>query len=90
MDVKIEIDFNIEVIGYVVFIFVFFVSIGLLVIFNMLGKDLFFILVMMIMVILMKLLGGVWGVKMVGFFNISFLMVGVGMVLCGEMVLIIV
>ena len=58
---KTEIDFNIEAIGYAVFIPVFFASIGLSVTFNTLGKDLPFILVMTIMAILTKLLGGAWG-----------------------------
>lgn len=59
-DAKTEIDFNIEAIGYAVFIPVFFASIGLSVTFNTLGKDLPFILVMTIMAILTKLLGGAW------------------------------
>ena len=88
-DVKTEIDFNIEAIGYAVFIPVFFASIGLSVTFNTLGKDLPFILVMTIMAILTKLLGGAWGAKMVGFSNTSSLMVGAGMVSRGEMALII-
>ena len=86
---KTEIDFNIEAIGYAVFIPVFFASIGLSVTFNTLGKDLPFILVMTIMAILTKLLGGAWGAKMVGFSNTSSLMVGAGMVSRGEMALII-
>ena len=73
-DAKTEIDFNIEAIGYAVFIPVFFASIGLSVTFNTLGKDLPFILVMTIMAILTKLLGGAWGAKMVGFSNTSSLM----------------
>ena len=80
-DAKTEIDFNIEAIGYAVFIPVFFASIGL--------SDLPFILVMTIMAILTKLLGGAWGAKMVGFSNTSSLMVGAGMVSRGEMALII-
>ena len=88
-DAKTEIDFNIEAIGYAVFIPVFFASIGLSVTFNTLGKDLPFILVMTIMAILTKLLGGAWGAKMVGFSNTSSLMVGAGMVSRGEMALII-
>ena len=60
------------------FIPVFFASIGLSVTFNTLGKDLPFILVMTIMAILTKLLGGAWGAKMVGFSNTSSLMVGAG------------
>lgn len=75
-DAKTEIDFNIE-------------AIGLSVTFNTLGKDLPFILVMTIMAILTKLLGGAWGAKMVGFSNTSSLMVGAGMVSRGEMALII-
>ena len=82
-DAKTEIDFNIEAIGYAVFIPVLSVT------FNTLGKDLPFILVMTIMAILTKLLGGAWGAKMVGFSNTSSLMVGAGMVSRGEMALII-
>ena len=56
--------------------------------FNTLGKDLPFILVMTIMAILTKLLGGAWE-RNGWFLNTSSLMVGAGMVSRGEMALII-
>ncbi|MGK0550972.1 cation:proton antiporter [Enterococcus faecalis] len=86
---KAKIDFNIEAIGYAVFIPVFFASIGLSITFDTIGKDLPFILIMTIVALLTKLIGGSIGARSVGFSTTSSLMVGAGMVSRGEMALII-
>jgi monovalent cation:proton antiporter-2 (CPA2) family protein len=86
---KPKIDFNIEAIGYAVFIPVFFASIGLSITFDTLGKDLPFICIMTVMALLTKLFGGALGAKSVGFSNTSALVVGAGMISRGEMALII-
>ncbi|WP_427814986.1 cation:proton antiporter (plasmid) [Enterococcus sp. 22-H-5-01] len=85
-----EVQYNVEAIGYAVFIPVFFVSIGLEVTFTGLGKQLFMIIILTILAILSKLLGGFFGSKLAGFNTHSSLMVGSGMISRGEMALIIV
>ncbi len=64
---KAKIDFNIEAIGYAIFIPVFFASIGLSITFDTIGKDLPFILIMTIVALLTKLIGGSIGARSVGF-----------------------
>lgn len=66
--VKEEVYYNVEVLGYVVFILVFFVSVGLEVDFFDFGEQFFFIFILMFVVILIKLFGGYFGVQIVGFF----------------------
>ncbi|REC32975.1 sodium:proton antiporter [Enterococcus pseudoavium] len=85
-----EVQLNVEAIGYAVFIPVFFVSIGLEVTFESLGAQMGLIIVITLLAIVSKLLGGFMGGKLVGFSNDSSLMVGSGMVSRGEMALIIV
>ncbi|MFQ7234089.1 MAG: cation:proton antiporter, partial [Enterococcus hulanensis] len=85
-----DVRYNIEAIGYAVFIPVFFISIGLEVTFDGLTKQLLFIIVFTAIAIFSKLLGGFLGGKLSGFGNQSSLMVGSGMVSRGEMALIIV
>ena len=85
-----DVRYNIEAIGYAVFIPVFFISIGLEVTFENLSKQLLFVLVFTTIAIFSKLLGGYLGGRFSGFDNQSSLMVGSGMVSRGEMALIIV
>ncbi len=87
--VKHEVYHNVEALGYAVFIPVFFVSVGLEVDFSNFGEQLLFILVLTIIAILTKLLGGYFGAKVAGFSTNSSLMVGAGMISRGEMALII-
>ncbi|GAA2914214.1 cation:proton antiporter [Enterococcus pseudoavium] len=84
-----DIRYNIEAIGYAVFIPVFFVSIGLEVSFHGLSKQFLFILLFTLVAIFSKLLGGFIGSRFSGFNRPSSLMVGSGMVSRGEMALII-
>ncbi|KRM97356.1 cation:proton antiporter [Loigolactobacillus rennini] len=84
-----EVDHNVEPIGYAVFIPVFFVSIGLEMSFKGIGDALWFIVLMTVLAVLTKLVGGGIGAEMAGFdFNSSYT-VGAGMVSRGEMALII-
>ena len=86
---KSTVDRHIEPIGYALFIPVFFVSIGLNMDFNGLGKQLGFIAVLTIVAVLTKLIGAGGGAKMAGFSLASSTAVGAGMVSRGEMALII-
>ncbi|GAA2946539.1 MULTISPECIES: cation:proton antiporter [Enterococcus] len=85
-----EVQYNVEAIGYAVFIPVFFVSIGLEISFNGIGNQLLLIVTITVLAILSKLFGGFIGGKLAGFSNHSSLMVGSGMISRGEMALIIV
>ena len=84
-----EVQYNVEALGYAVFIPVFFVSIGLEISFNGITQQLGLIIVLTVVAILTKLIGGFLGSKAAGFDNQSSLMVGSGMVSRGEMALII-
>ncbi len=80
---------KIEPIGYAVFIPVFFVSIGLQISFNGMGKDLLFIALLIIIAILGKQIGCGIGAKM---FHLNWTeanIVGAGMVSRGEMALVV-
>lgn len=80
---------KIEPIGYAVFIPVFFVSIGLQISFAGMGKDLLFIVLLIIVAILGKQIGCGVGAKM---FNLNWTeanIVGAGMVSRGEMALVV-
>jgi len=83
------VDRHIEPVGYALFIPVFFVSIGLNMDFNGLGKQIGFIAVLTIVAVLTKLVGAGAGAKMAGFSLGSSTAVGAGMVSRGEMALII-
>lgn len=83
------VDRHIEPVGYALFIPVFFVSIGLNMDFNGLGKQLGFIIVLTIVAVLTKLVGAGSGAKLAGFSWGSSTAVGAGMVSRGEMALII-
>lgn len=88
-DVRKEVHFNTEALGYSVFIPVFFVSIGLNVEFAALGEQLIFIALFVIVALISKLIGGYFGAKFSGFSNHSSMMIGAGMVSRGEMALVI-
>ncbi|GCF92986.1 sodium:proton antiporter [Enterococcus florum] len=85
-----DVRYNIEAIGYAVFIPVFFISIGLEVTFDALSRQIVFILFFTIIAIISKLAGGFIGSRLSGFGRQSSLMVGSGMISRGEMALIIV
>ncbi|MFC4770593.1 cation:proton antiporter [Enterococcus hermanniensis] len=85
-----EVKYNVEALGYAVFIPVFFVSIGLEISFNGITQQLSLIIVVTLIAIISKLIGGYLGGKAAGFDNQSSLMVGSGMISRGEMALIIV
>lgn len=85
-----EVQYNVEAIGYAVFIPVFFVSIGLEVSFNGMSDQVILILVLTLLAVFSKLFGGFFGSKLAGFGSHSSMMVGSGMFSRGEMALIIV
>lgn len=88
-EVKELVNQNMEALGYSIFIPVFFVSIGLEVNFQSMATQLGFILLMVVIAVVSKLLGGFLGAKLSGFENNSAGMIGSGMVSRGEMALII-
>lgn len=88
-DFKEPLAVKIEPIGYAVFIPVFFVSIGLNISFKGMGKDLLFIILLILIAILGKQVGGTLGAKL---FKMSWNeanIVGAGMVSRGEMALVV-
>lgn len=85
-----EVQYNVEAIGYAVFIPVFFISIGLDISFEGIGNQLVLIVAVTLLAIASKLFGGFFGSKLAGFDNQSSLMVGSGMISRGEMALIII
>ena len=87
---KKEIDANIEPIGYAVFIPMFFTSIGLNMSFDGFIKNIWFIVILTILAVLTKLLGGGFGARLLGFDFNSAYVIGAGMISRGEMALIIV
>ncbi len=87
--VKAKIQKNIEVLGYSLFVPVFFVSVGLEVVFTRFFSQFLFIISFTILAVLTKLLGGYLGARFSHFSKTSALMVGAGMVSRGEMALII-
>lgn len=82
------VDKYIESIGDAIFIPVFFVNIGLSISFDNFLKSSLFVVVMTILAILTKWLGGFLGSKLTGFSNKSSNIVGAGMIARGEMALI--
>jgi len=87
--VREKVNRNIEVLGYSIFIPVFFVSIGLNVSFEKFTSQFLFIFFLTFVAISTKLFGGFFGAKLGKFSNESSLMIGAGMVSRGEMALII-
>lgn len=88
-DYRKRVDEKLETIGYTVFIPMFFVSIGLNMTFAGMSKHFLFIVVLTVVAVLSKLLGGALGARVTGFKGISTMIIGSGMVSRGEMALII-
>jgi len=86
---KAEINRHIEPIGYTVFIPVFFVSIGLSMTFNDLNRHLVFIILLTILAVVTKLIGGSLGARRFGVSKAGAKTIGAAMVSRGEMALII-
>lgn len=86
---KNEINRHIEPIGYTVFIPVFFVSIGLSMTFNDLNRHLVFIILLTILAVVTKLIGGSLGARGFGVSKAGAKTIGAAMVSRGEMALII-
>lgn len=84
-----EVDTKVAVIANALFVPVFFVSIGLNITFTGLGNQIAFIVVLSIVAIAAKLLGGGIGARLTGFNTRSSLAIGAGMVSRGEVALII-
>jgi monovalent cation:proton antiporter-2 (CPA2) family protein len=84
-----EVDSKVGVIANSLFVPVFFVSIGLNITFTGLGNQIAFIVVLSIVAIAAKLLGGGMGARLTGFNTRSSLAIGAGMVSRGEVALII-
>lgn len=84
-----EVDRSIEAIGYAVFIPVFFVSIGLNMQFDGVLKDAWFIVILTVLALLTKWIGGGAGARMAGLSLEESNVVGAGMVSRGEMALIV-
>lgn len=80
---------KLEPIAYGIFVPVFFVSIGLNVSFEGLGTQIGFVIVISVIAIVTKLIGGGFGAKITGFSTRSSIAVGAGMISRGEVALII-
>jgi monovalent cation:proton antiporter-2 (CPA2) family protein len=83
------VESKVEPIAYSLFVPVFFVSIGLSVSFDGIGKQIGFVVALSLVAILAKLLGGGLGARLTGFGNRSSLVIGAGMISRGEVALII-
>ncbi|MGL4521413.1 MAG: cation:proton antiporter, partial [Bacilli bacterium] len=86
---KHEIFEKVETVGYAIFIPVFFTSIGVKVDFTGMGENIVLILVLSVIAVATKLIGGVIGARMTGFNMRSALAIGSAMVSRGEVALII-
>lgn len=86
---KHEVETKLEPIAYGIFVPVFFVSIGLNVQFDGVGSQIWFIVVISLIAIVTKLLGGGAGALLTGFDRKSSLAIGSGMISRGEVALII-
>lgn len=86
---KQEVEHKIEPIAYSIFVPVFFVSIGLNVTFEGVGSQIGLIVVISLVAIVTKLLGGGAGALLTGFDRKSALAIGSGMISRGEVALII-
>ncbi|MFB8377594.1 cation:proton antiporter [Paenibacillus taichungensis] len=86
---KHEVETKLEPIAYGIFVPVFFVSIGLNVTFDGVGSQIWFIIVISLIAIVTKLLGGGAGARLTGFDVSSSLAIGAGMISRGEVALII-
>ncbi|MCK6078645.1 monovalent cation:proton antiporter-2 (CPA2) family protein [Paenibacillus silvae] len=86
---KHEVEQKVEPIAYSIFVPVFFVSIGLNVTFEGVGSQIWLIIVISIVAIITKLLGGGAGARLTGFDRSSSIAIGAGMISRGEVALII-
>lgn len=86
---KHTVESKLEPIAYSLFVPVFFVSIGLNVDFEGVGSQIGFIIVISVVAILTKLLGGALGARLTGFNGRSSFSIGAGMISRGEVALII-
>ncbi|MNO38597.1 High-affinity Na(+)/H(+) antiporter NhaS3 [compost metagenome] len=86
---KHTVESKIEPIAYSIFVPVFFVSIGLSVSFEGVGSQIGFVLLLTVIAILTKLIGGGLGARLTGFDNRSSAIIGSGMISRGEVALII-
>jgi len=86
---KHTVEKKVEPIAYSIFVPIFFVSIGLNVSFEGIGKQWVFLILITIVACLTKLLGGWVGARLTGFDSRSSLIIGSGMVSRGEVALII-
>lgn len=86
---KHDVESKVEPIAYTLFVPVFFVSIGLNITFDGVGSQIVFIILLSLVAIVTKLLGGGLGARMTGFNNHSSLAIGAGMISRGEVALII-
>ncbi|MBO9128769.1 cation:proton antiporter [Bacillus sp. 165] len=86
---KHEVEKKLEPIAYAIFVPIFFVSIGMTISFEGIGKQIWFILIVTIVAILTKLIGSGFGARLSGFDLSSSFAIGAGMVSRGEVALII-
>lgn len=84
-----EVEHRVEPITYTLFVPVFFVSIGLNITFTGLGDQIVFLVLLSVIAIITKLLGGGLGARLTGFNTRSSLIIGAGMISRGEVALII-
>ncbi|GGD63002.1 cation:proton antiporter [Paenibacillus nasutitermitis] len=84
-----DVETKVEPIAYTLFVPVFFVSIGLNISFQGLGNQILFIVLVTVIAVLTKLVGGGIGARITGFGNRSSLAIGSGMISRGEVALII-
>lgn len=86
---KHTVESKLEPIAYSIFVPVFFVSIGLNVSFEGVGNQIWFVILLTVVAILTKMLGGGLGARLTGFNNHSSAIIGSGMISRGEVALII-
>ena len=86
---KIELRPKIDTIGNLLFIPVFFASIGLTMTLESLGQDLAFILILTLLALMTKFWAGQWGSRLFGLSKNEAAIVGAGMVSRGEVALIV-
>lgn len=86
---KAVVEEKVEPIAYSIFVPVFFVSIGLNVSFEGVGQQLGFVVVLTLIALVTKLVGGGIGARLTGFNTRSSLAIGSGMISRGEVALII-
>ncbi|WP_433707429.1 cation:proton antiporter [Paenibacillus illinoisensis] len=86
---KHEVETKLEPIAYSIFVPVFFVSIGLNVTFDGVGSQILLIVVISVIAIITKWIGGGAGARLTGFDRSSSMAIGAGMISRGEVALII-